>query len=102
QGAVALGQVRADLQDRERVVAVDADRSEPAALRLGAAGGVRDERRALVVGAEHVLDVLDGQQTLRAPAPRQVVRFRARAGTPAVPVLAGGVQGALQDRKSVV
>src|SRR5699024_9046252 len=95
QGAVALGQVRADLQESERVVAVDADGAGRAALRLGAAGGVRVVDGALVVGAEYVLDVLDREQTLRSPVPGEGVGVRARAGVPAVPVLAGGVQGAL-------
>ena len=78
--------VRTDLPDRERVVAVDPGGADGAALGLGAAGRVRVEHGALVVGAEHVLDVLEGEQALGATASRQVTGFRACPDVPAAAV----------------
>lgn len=86
QRAVRLRPVRTDLPDRERVVAVDPGGADGAALGLGAAGRVRVEHGALVVGAEHVLDVLEGEQALGATASRQVTGFRACPDVPAAAV----------------
>lgn len=64
-------------------MAVDPDGADGAALGLGAAGRVRVEHGALAVGAEHVFDVLEGEQAPGATASRQVIGFWA---CPDVPV----------------
>lgn len=70
---------------------IDADGPQQVTLLLGADARVGVVDGALVVQAEHVLDVLDGELALGHPAPRQVVRGPGVLGAWAVPVLGVGL-----------
>ena len=94
-GAGGLRAVRADLHHRELALAVDADRAVHVAGALIAQLAVRIERGALVVGAQHVLDILDGHLALRLTGPRDVVGGGLVVGVRAVPHLVVRVEEAL-------
>ena len=92
---VGLWTVRADLHDRQLALPVDADRAVHVPGVLVAQMPVRVERRALVMRAEHVFHVLDGDLALRLARPRNIVAFRRMVRVLAVPHLVIRVEEAL-------
>ena len=85
--AVGLRTVRTDLHDRQLALTVDANRAVHMPGVFVAQMPVRIERRALIMRAEHVFHVLDGDLALRLAGPRDVVAFRRMIRVLAVPHL---------------
>ena len=94
-GAGGLRTVRANLHHRKLALAVDADRTVHVACALITKLTIRVERRALIVRAQHVLDVLDGHLALRLASPRDVIGSGLVIGVRAVPHLVIRVEEAL-------
>ena len=93
-GALLRRDVRTDLDKSHKVVAVDADGAVHAALALVAVAGVGVIGRALVVGGQHIFDILRGQLLLGHHAPGQVIGARGVVGVRAVPDPGVGIEGA--------
>ena len=87
--------IRAHLNHRKKIIAVNTDGTERSLFRLIAISSIWIVRRSLIVGRQHILHILHGHFFLRDHAPRQIIRVRSVIRVCSVPFPSVWIQATL-------